>query len=99
MYDRLIWDYKKTNSKNIRKALSLVDWERLFDSKDINSQVTALNETILNVFCNYIPNKYITIDDEDLVWMNEVIKFKIKTKNSFFKQYIQNGRFESDLKL
>ena len=28
--------------------------------------------------------------------MNEIIKSKIKTKDLFFKQYIQNGRFESD---
>ena len=28
--------------------------------------------------------------------MNEIIKSKIKTKNLLFKQYIQNGRFESD---
>ena len=29
--------------------------------------------------------------------MNENIKSKIKTKNLLFKQYMQNGRFESDL--
>ena len=28
--------------------------------------------------------------------MNEIIKYKIKIKNLLFKQYIQNGRFESD---
>ena len=28
--------------------------------------------------------------------MNEIIKSKIKTKNLFFKQYIQNGRLEND---
>ena len=28
--------------------------------------------------------------------MNEIIKSKIKTKNLFFKQCIQNGRLESD---
>ena len=50
----------------------------------------------MNVFRNYVPNKYITIDDKDPVWMNENIKSKIKTKNLLFKQYIQNGRFESD---
>ena len=37
-----------------------------------------------------------TIDDKDPVWINENIKSKIKTKNLLFKQYIQNGRFESD---
>ena len=56
----------------------------------------TLNKTILNVFRNYVPNKYITFDDKDPVWMNEIIKSKIKTKNLLFKQYIQNGRFESD---
>ena len=56
----------------------------------------ALNETILNVFWNYVPSKYITIDDKDPVWMSETIKSKIKTRNKLYKQYIENGRFESD---
>ena len=68
-YQRLIWDYKKADSKNIQKALDLVNWERLFDQKDTNAQVVALNETILNIFRNnYVPNKYITID---IYCMNE----------------------------
>ena len=95
-YQRLIWDYKKTDSKNIQKALDLVNWERLFDQKDINAQAVALNETILNIFHNYVPNKYITFDDEDPVWMNETIKSKIKAKNALYKKYVQNSRFESD---
>ena len=40
-----------------------------------------------------MPNKYITIDDRDPVWMNDTIKSKIKTKNLLFKQYMQNERF------
>ena len=65
-YQRLVWDYKKADSKNIRKALDSVNWERLFDQKAINAQVTTFNETILTVFRNYVPNKYITIDGKDL---------------------------------
>ena len=95
-YQRLVWDYKKADSKNIRKALDSVNWERLFDQLDINAQVAAFNETILNVFRNYVPNKYITIDDKDPVWMNENIKTKIKEKNTFYQKYIENGRLESD---
>ena len=34
-------------------------------------QVVALNKIILNIFRNYVPNKYITIDDKVPVWMNE----------------------------
>ena len=96
-YQRLIWDYKKADSTNIRKALDSVNWERLFDKEDFNSQVVTLNEMILNVFQNYVPNKYITIDDKDPVWMNEIIKSKMETKNKLYQQYIQNGRFESNL--
>ena len=59
-------------------------------------QVTKLNEIILNVFRNYVPNKYITIGYKDPLWMNKIIKSKVKTKNLLFKQYIQNSRFESD---
>ena len=69
------------------------------DKKDLDAQVKALNETILNVFRNYVPNKYITVDDKDLVWMNEIIKSKMKTKNKPYKLYIQNGKFESDFVL
>ena len=95
-YQRLIWDYKKADSTKIRKALDTVNWERLFDKKDLNAQVIALNETILNVFRNYVPNKYITVDDKDPVWMNEIIKSKMKAKNKLYKQYIKNRKLESD---
>ena len=60
-----MWDYEKADSKN-RKELDLVNWQRLIDRLDINAQVAAFNETILNVFRNYVPNKYITIDNKDL---------------------------------
>ena len=36
-------DYKNClEATHIRKALDLVNWERLFDRKDINAQVTVL---------------------------------------------------------
>ena len=42
-YQRLIWDYKKADAKIIRKALDSVNWERLFDGKNINAQVMTIN--------------------------------------------------------
>ena len=62
----------------------------------MNVQVVAFNKTLLNVFRNYVPKKYITVDDKDHVWMNETIKSKITVKNVLYKKYTQNGRFESD---
>ena len=76
----------------------MVNWERLFDQLEINAQVAAFIETTLNVFQNHVPNKYITVDNKDPVWMNENIKKKIKEKNTFYQKYIENGleRLESD---
>ena len=99
LIQRLIWDYKKADSKLIRKALDSVNWDKLLDQKDIDAQVATFNNTILNVFRNYVPNKYITIDDKDPVWMNETIKAKINERNSMYRKYIKNGRFESDFVL
>ena len=95
-YQRLIWDYKKADPLKISNALDSVNWERLFGQHDINQQVKTLNEVLLNIFRNYVPNKYIIIDDKDPVWMNDTAKSKIIAKNLLFKQYIKNGRFESD---
>ena len=92
----MIWDYKKADATKIRKALDSVNWERLFDKKNVNAQVLKLNKTTLNVFRNYVPSKYLTIDGKDPVWMNETLKSKIKTKNKIFREYIQNGRFACD---
>ena len=95
-YQRLVWDYKKADPDSIRKGLYLVNWERLFDQKCIDAQFATFNDTVLNIFRSFLPNKYIAIDDHDPVWMNETIKSKMKAKNILYKKYIQNGRFESD---
>ena len=36
----------------------------------------------MNIFCNYISNKYVTIDDRDPPWMTEKIQNKINLKRS-----------------
>ena len=55
-----------------------------------------LNETILNVFVNYVLHKYIIIDNKEPVQVNKTIKSNIKTINKLSKQYIDSDRFESD---
>ena len=35
--NKLAWDFKKADANNIRKALGLVNWERLFDQKCIEA--------------------------------------------------------------
>ena len=84
-YQRLLWDYERANPNKIRKALDLVNWKRLFDQKSIDAQVATFNDTIVNTFRNFVPNKYITIEDKDPLWMNETIKSKMKVKKILYK--------------
>ena len=72
-----------------------MNWDRLLDNKNVDSQVLILNDIILNIFRNFVPNKYVTFDDKDPVWMNENIKSKIKSKNKLDQEYIQKGRQET----
>ena len=45
-----------------------------------------MNEILINVFYNYKPNKWITIDDKGPSWMNDEIKNKINYRNKFYQQ-------------
>ena len=55
-----------------------------------------LNDTLFNIFLNFVRSKVITVYDRDLPWINEEIKSKIKYKNETFQQYLKNGRKITD---
>ena len=65
-YMRLAWDFKRANISSIRKPLKTVDWRFMFLNKNVHKQVSIFYYTLMNIFTNFIPNKYITIDDRDL---------------------------------
>ena len=44
--------------------------------------VETVDEILLNIFHNYIPNKFILCDEKDSPWRNEEIKSLIDRKNS-----------------
>ena len=73
-----------------------MNWSRLLDNKNIDSQVHILNDIMLNIFRKFVPNKYVTCDDKNPVWMNENIKSKIKAKNKLYQVYVEKGRQETD---
>ena len=82
-YQRLVWDNKKANVDCIKKSLNSVDWDFVFSNKNVHQQAQHLNKVLMNVFTNYIPNKFITIDDKDPPWMNDEIRNKIKERTYF----------------
>ena len=68
----LILNYKKTDTSNIRKTLDWINWKNVLVRKILRLKY-LFNETILNIFQNYLPNKHITCNDKDPVWMTENI--------------------------
>ena len=91
-YERIVWDYKKANVAHLNLAISLFDWEKLFEGRNVNDQARLFNETLMNIFRNYIPNKVLTFNDSDPPWFNDQIKRLIKLKNDLLVLYLQNGK-------
>ena len=90
LYQQLVWDYKRVNVESTKRSIELVNWETLLRNKAIHKQASIFNETLMKIFSNFIPNKYITLDDRDSSWMNDFVKTKIKFKNQLHNTYIKN---------
>ena len=63
----------------------MVDWHFVFLNKIVHEQVFVFNNVLFNILSNYIPYKYITIDDRDPPWMTKRIKDKIELKSTLYK--------------
>ena len=63
-YEREIWHYKNANIDLIQQVLCDFNWERAFHRKNINEEVSILNNTINNVLSNFVPHETITCDDK-----------------------------------
>ena len=64
-YQRLAWDYKKSNVSSIQKALNMSDRNKLFSNANAKKQVYIPNDTLLDIFSNFVRSKVITINDRD----------------------------------
>ena len=71
-----MWGFKRVNILSIRKAIKMVDWKFMFLDKNSHEQVAIFNDILMNIFSDYIPNKYATFDDRDPPWITEKIKIK-----------------------
>ena len=69
-----------------------MNWNFLFSHKNVHEQVVIFNQTLVNLFSNYIPNKLITIDDKDPPWMNDYIKRNIMEEKVACKSFNTNNK-------
>ena len=90
-YERLVWDYKRANEGVINAALNKEYWEFLFSNKSVNQKVIIFNRSVMNVFSNFVPNKFVTFNDRHTPWMRSNIKDKINYRNNIYREYIKKG--------
>ena len=77
-----------------------MNWNFLSSHKNVHEQVVIFNQTLTNIFSNYISNKLIAVDDKDPPWMNEYIKRKILDKKIACKSFNTNNKnYDANLKL
>ena len=99
-YKRLVWDDRKANIAAINLAIKFFNRENAFNDKDIDSQVELFNETLMDIFSDFIPNKTKTFRDSSPPWMNDDIKSKIKLNHKLYHLYLRcKGNNEDFAKL
>ena len=59
-----------------------------------NSKVQLLNDVLLNIFSNFIPNKQITARPQQAPWLTQSIKNSIHKKNRTYNTVIKHGQPE-----
>ena len=91
-YVRQVWDYSSGNTNNVQKAVWNFDWEKAFGNLFVDRKVDLLNETLLNIFRNYIPNKKLKLNYSQPPWMYDNIKRCLKERSKLTKVFYKNGQ-------
>ena len=86
-YYREVWDYKNTDPVCIECAISLVNWNDVFSNKTADEKVKSLNNILLNIFRNFIPNKVVKGDYKYPKWMNPKIISSMRIRSKLAKRY------------
>ena len=91
-YNRRIWDHSNANHEAINNVIGCFDWGKAFSNVNVHTRVKLFNETLSNIFMNFVPNKLITVDDRNPPLVTEKIKELLKDKSKLYKLYIKNDR-------
>ena len=97
-YSRRIWYYNKTNFVNIMKSIEMFRWhEQLGKITCPDAQVKLLNDVLLNIYSNFIPNEVKTIKPRQAPWITQDVKKFLRKKNHAYASFVRNGRPDDKL--
>ena len=81
---------------NILKDKSNFNWHNAFKDLSVDEKVVLINETLLNIFRNYIPNKKIKCDYRQPPWMADKIRTLLRDRYKLTKTFYKNGQKTAD---
>ena len=97
-YNRKIWFYDKADFVAITKSIEMFPWHEHLDNMTCpNEQVKILNEVLLNIYSNFIPNKIKTIRPRQAPWITQAVKNFLRRKNRAYKNFVRNGQPDDKL--
>ena len=92
-YTRRIWHYDKADFVSIIKSIKMFHWcEHLDKIACPNEQVKLLNEVLLNIYSNFIPNQVKMIRPRQAPWITQTVKKFLRKKNHAYKNFVRNGQ-------
>ena len=92
-YSRRIWHYDKADFVAIMRSIEMFKWREHLDKITCpNEQVKLLNEILLNIYSNFIPNQIKTIKPRQSPWITQSVRKFLRKKNHAYKNFVRNGR-------
>ena len=74
--------------------MSSFNWNKAFENLSTDEKVEFLNEILLNIFRNYIPNNKIKFDYRQPPWKDDNIKRKLRQRTKLTKYFYKNGKLK-----
>ena len=92
-YKRRIWYYDKADFVAIMKSIEMFRWQEHLENMSCpNQQVELLNEVLLNICTNFIPNKVKTIRPHEAPWITKNVKNFWRKKNHAYRNLVSRGQ-------
>ena len=96
-FTRQLWHFDRAQTDLIQRAISEFPWEvRLRQNQDPNIQVNLLNQCILNIMSNYVPNEVKKICPREPEWLTWNVKSMLRKQNRIYRKYKNNGYKNED---
>ena len=96
-HDRKVWHFKKAKSDSIKDAMKAFPWRQRFAPlTDTSDQVELLNNTILNIMSNFVPNEIKKYRPSEPAWFNKDIRYRLKKQNKLYHTFRKNSYLAVD---